>query len=89
MLPLEQYSDQPGQLRVSINTDDLGVFDTSIENEFALIYSALQQDTDEDGRQKIGDQQICAYLEQLREMGHEMTFPKAELTSRKRENLMR
>lgn len=89
MLPLEQYSDQPGQLRVSINTDDLGVFDTSIENEFALIYSALQQDTDEDGRQKIGDQQICAYLEQLREMGHEMTFPKAELTSRKRENLRR
>lgn len=86
MLPLEQYSDQPCQLRVSINTDDLGVFDTSLENEFALIYSALQQYKDEEERQKIGNQTIHAYLERIREMGHEMTFPKAELTSRKSES---
>jgi hypothetical protein len=31
------------QLSVSINTDDLGIFDTSLENEFALMAAALEK----------------------------------------------
>lgn len=83
-LPLTNFDDQPSQLHVSINTDDLGVFDTSLENEYALIYSALQEYQDSNGSLQIGNTTICDYLESVRRMGCEMTFPKAERTERKR-----
>lgn len=83
-IPLERGKEQRCQLQVSINTDDLGVFDTSLENEYALLYSALQQDTNELGQQKIGDTMICCYLETIREMGHQVTFPKSNPSGRKR-----
>lgn len=40
----------PGMsLSVSINTDDQGVFDTLLENEYALMVLALEKAKDEEG----------------------------------------
>lgn len=36
-------------LSVSINTDDQGVFDTLLENEYALMVLALEKAKDEEG----------------------------------------
>lgn len=66
------------QLKVSVNTDDQGVFDTSLENEFALLYGCLRQRADDNGSLRLTDKKIIAYLRTLRNMGEKMTFPKAE-----------
>ena len=65
------------QLQVCVNTDDLGVFDTSQELEYALLFQALNGMRGEDGSRTYHDTDILAYLESLREMGHEATFPSA------------
>ncbi len=85
LLPVECFPGKDGQLCVSINTDDLGIFDTSLENEYALVYSALQSFTGPDGKQLIGNSTICAYLDLLRKMGRDMAFPKAKRSSQKRQ----
>ncbi len=41
---LNRFSDM--QLNVCVNTDDLGVFDTTLEFEYALLYEALQKRRD-------------------------------------------
>lgn len=79
-LNLPEYNQSVGQLRVSINTDDLGVFDTSIENEYALLFGALCNRRNADGKLLLCHDEILAYLEHLRIMGNDMTFPKAEKT---------
>lgn len=75
---LEQDAEIRGkcsQLQVCVNTDDLGVFDTSQELEYALLFQALNGMHKEDGSKTYHDTDIIAYLESLREMGHEATFP--------------
>lgn len=79
-LNLPEYRESIGQIRVSINTDDLGVFDTSIENEYALLFGALCTRRDADGKLLLSHDEILAYLEHVRIMGNDMTFPKAEKT---------
>lgn len=69
-----KYKECP-QLTVSINTDDLGVFDTSQEFEYALLYVALNNITDEQGDPRYGKTEILRYLENLRKMGHAVVFP--------------
>lgn len=67
----------PGpQLNVSINTDDLGVFDTSLEFEYALVLHALLYGPDRDA-EKCSFQEAKAYLEQIRQMGFDQIFPPA------------
>ena len=68
---------QQPQMHVSINTDDLGVFDTTLEFEYALIYEAL---TDPDNNTMYpfsGDRDVMEYIENLRKMGIRATFPPA------------
>ena len=48
---------------VSINTDDLGIFVTSADNEYALIALALMKQKDKDGRLKYSSQQVRNWLE--------------------------
>lgn len=61
------------QLSVSINTDDQGVFDTSLENEYALLADALRQ-CDVSGRRIYTEDQIYLYLDHIRELGNLQTF---------------
>lgn len=70
----QKYKECP-QLTVSINTDDLGVFDTSQEFEYALLYYALNSITDDQGKSRYGKTEILRYLENLRKMGHSVVFP--------------
>lgn len=62
------------QISVSINTDDLGVFDTNLENEYALMAIALEKEKDEDGNPKYCSRQIYNWLESIRQMGEEQQF---------------
>lgn len=61
------------QLSVSINTDDSGVFDTSLENEYAVIAASLAY-AKEGGRRKYTNNSIYIYLDNVRKMGLEQSF---------------
>lgn len=64
------------QLMVSINTDDQGVFNTYLENEYALMALAMEKAKDEKGNAKYKVAMIYDWLERVRRMGEEMSFKK-------------
>lgn len=64
------------QLFVSINTDDQGVFNTYLENEYALMALALEKVKDENGNPKYHSAMIYDWLDRIRRMGLEMSFKK-------------
>lgn len=68
-------SDCP-QISVSINTDDQGVFDTSLEYEYALMASALIMATDDEGNPKYSPSMVYDYLDNIRESGNRQSFIK-------------
>lgn len=61
-------------LSVSINTDDQGVFDTLLENEYALMVLALEKAKDEEGNKLYDIEDIYEWLNYVREMGIEQSF---------------
>ena len=64
------------QLSVSINTDDSGVFSTSLDNEYALLAIALEKEKDENSNPKYQIRHIYNWLESIRQMGEEQRFVK-------------
>lgn len=65
----------PGMsLSVSINTDDQEVFDTLLENEYALMVLALEKAKDEEGNKLYDIEDIYEWLNYVREMGIEHSF---------------
>ena len=64
------------QISVSINTDDLGVFDTNLENEYALLAIALEKEKEGNGNKKYQSRHIYNWLESIRQMGEEQRFVK-------------
>lgn len=83
-----QQTGEQIQLNVCVNTDDLGVFDTNLEFEYALLYEALQKRrehtfSDMDvvtvhpgGGGGYSDHDILEYLDDLRKMGLRAVFAK-------------
>ncbi len=76
ILTFNQYylnqDEKTPDLWVSINTDDLGVFDTSLTNEYALMFRAIQMK-----RHSLGnydDHAIYKYLDDIRLNGISMAF---------------
>ena len=67
--------DEP-QLVVSINTDDMGVFSTSLTNEYALIARDLESINDQKGEPLYTKKQIYTWLDEVRSMGIDMSFSK-------------
>lgn len=63
------------QLSVCVNTDDLGIFDTSLEFEYALLYEALISQTNCEKKPLYNDKDVIDYLDDLREMGIRAVFP--------------
>ena len=61
-------------LSVSINTDDQGVFDTLLENEYALMELALKKAKDEKGQYKYDIEDIYEWLDYVRNMGLQQVF---------------
>lgn len=68
---LEWNQDNPNIL-ASLNTDDLGVFATSLGNEYALLLCAMRKAYQMEG--KYDDTTIYDYLDYLRECGIKMAF---------------
>ena len=62
------------QVHISINTDDKGVFHTSLENEYALMGRALEKMVDERGNQKYHKQMIYDWIEHIRQNGNQQSF---------------
>lgn len=67
--------DEHPNLRVSINTDDLGVFDTSLNNEFAVMFYAVCRSRHDAGN--FNDDAVYEYLDYLRLQGISMVFRKS------------
>ena len=67
-------SEMGSQMFVSINTDDQGVFDTDLENEFALMACALESRTDTEGRKLYSPTQVYRWLDNVRKMGLQQSF---------------
>lgn len=65
------------QLHICVNTDDLGVFDTSLAFEYALLFHALYEERDEYGARRYTESGILHYLDQLRRLGNQAVFPRA------------
>jgi len=70
----EDKADEYPQMFVSINTDDQGVFDTLIENEFALMAIALEKAKNEKGKPLYNQSMIYDWLDRIRRMGIEQSF---------------
>lgn len=66
--------EQSHQLFVSINTDDQGVFDTDLENEYALMANALENCVDTDGNYRYKPADVYGWLDNIRRMGLEQSF---------------
>lgn len=62
------------QLSVSINTDDQGIFSTSLENEYALMASALEKIADENGNYMYNRSMVYAWINAVRKMGNAQSF---------------
>lgn len=61
-------------LSVSINTDDQGVFDTLLENEYGLMALALKKATDEDLNTLYDIEDIYEWIDYVRSMGVNQVF---------------
>lgn len=68
------------QLHVCVNTDDLGVFDTSLAFEYALLYRALSERQNENGSPCYTSKNILNYLCNIQKMGLQAVFPPAQTT---------
>lgn len=62
------------QINVSINTDDKGVFHTSLENEYALMACAMEKVKDSKGNNLYNRQMIYQWIDNIREMGNLQSF---------------
>lgn len=65
---LTNSQDNP-HLLISINTDDLGIFETSLENEYALLACSIEQLIDDDGKPLHAPTDIYNWLDNVRTMG--------------------
>lgn len=64
-------------LPISINTDDVGVFDTSQPNEYALIACAMEKKKDAEGEPiYTNNKEICDWLDEIREASISQRFVK-------------
>lgn len=75
-LPLDSQDKNCPQMSVSINTDDRGIFDTSIEEEYALLALALEKEVNRDGEHRYPPRYVYEWLENIRKMGFEQRFRK-------------
>jgi hypothetical protein len=62
------------QIAVSINTDDQGVFNTDLSNEYALMALALERTQNVDGSRKFSSSQIYEWIESVRELSVAQRF---------------
>lgn len=64
----------PYQIDVSINTDDQGVFSTSLEKEFTLMALSLEKKCNADGKRRYSAKDIYHWLDSIRELAKVRSF---------------
>ena len=69
-----QHTEKNTSLSVSINTDDQGVFDTLLENEYALLVLALKKAKDVNGNALYDIEDIYEWLDYVRDLGRMQVF---------------
>lgn len=67
-------SDTRYPLAVTVNTDDLGVFSTSLPNEYSLLALALLKKMDPQGNQVYSKQEVYDWISRMIDNGHKYTF---------------
>lgn len=72
------------EMFVSINTDDLGIFETDLENEYALMACALQQAKDASGLDQFSREEVYRWIDHIRRMGLEQSFKLFEKAEREK-----
>ena len=70
----DKFENPIPQMFVSINTDDQGVFDTLLENEYALMAIALEKVKDENGNPRYSQAEVYDWIDRVRRMGIEQSF---------------
>lgn len=75
-LPLRENQEEREALEVSINTDDQGVFSTSLEKEFTLMALALEKEKDKNGQPIYNREDIYQWLDYIRAAAFRQTFIK-------------
>lgn len=74
-LPVTEEEDHScGQIQVSINTDDRGIFYTDIETEYALLARSVERLSDSQDSPRFTKQDIYTWLDHIRVMGLEQSF---------------
>lgn len=71
---LSSVNDSSKEINVSINTDDQGVFNTYLENEYALMALSLEKSRDRDDKFIYDKQKIYRWIEEVRKMGLLQSF---------------
>lgn len=72
-MPIRHF-DTKYPLAVTVNTDDLGMFATSLPNEFSLLALALLKMKDEDGNAKYSSQEVYDWIDRVVQNGHIYRF---------------
>lgn len=62
------------EINVSINTDDQGVFNTYLENEYSLMAISLEKAKDKNGQLLYDKQSIYRWIDEVRKMGIMQSF---------------
>ncbi len=72
-MPVRGY-DMQYPLAVTVNTDDLGIFSTSLPNEYSLLALALLKITDSEGNHIYSTQEVYDWIERIIKNGEKFAF---------------
>lgn len=62
------------RIPVTINTDDLGIFQTSVDNECSLLLLAAMKVKDKEGNRRFSKTEVIQWLEMIVQNGHKYKF---------------
>lgn len=75
--PIFRFADpltSTAAISVSVNTDDMGIFETCLPNEYLLLAQALEKQKDDKGVARYDKKTIAAWLEKLHAFSNRQTF---------------
>lgn len=73
---LVQTESECPQIKVSINTDDAGVFVTSLYNEYSIMAHTVEHMLDDDKNIKYQKNLVYDWINDIRKMGNQQSFTK-------------
>jgi adenosine deaminase len=74
LFPMYEAENDFIRINTSVNTDDQGVFYTSLVKEYTLLAEALQRETNNNGLRKYSDDKILNWINHLIDNGKQQCF---------------